>query len=197
MKAILMLVSFILGSVAVHAQRVVVDYKHLTAVSQNAAVRSSAETTHDQYLGKINANINDLNTNAGAVVMAQTMIYEGLANVNAALKHGLAVKNLAVIIGDMTGYINQALLLAKSDPYLLVFTGHIAAEMRTRSLALASDVSALILKEGDGVLADYNAWDQLLRRVTQQLQLLSSLAYGACLPINCIPGSSIARCTVT
>jgi len=50
--------------------------------------------------------------------------------------------------------------------------------MRTRAVALANDVSGFILKEGDNMLADFNARDQLLRRVTQQLQILSSLAYG-------------------
>jgi hypothetical protein len=162
----------------VQAQQYVMDYKHLVAVSQNATVRSSAEVTHGQYLGKINNNINDLNTNVGSVVLAQTMIYEGLTNVNSALKEGLAVKNIAVIIADMTDYINQALDMAKSEPYLLVFAGNMAAEMRTRSLALVTDVSVYVLKEGNNVLADYNSRDQLLRKVITQLQILDGLAYG-------------------
>jgi hypothetical protein len=161
------------------AQQYVIDYQHLVAVSQNAAVRSSAELTHDQFLGKINNNINDLNTNVGSVVLAQTMIYNGLSNVNSALKDGLAVKNIAFIVADMTGYINQALAMAKSEPYLLLFAGNIAADMRTRSLALVSDVSGFVLKEGNNVLADYNARDELLRKVITQLQILDGLAYGA------------------
>jgi hypothetical protein len=79
----------------------------------------------------------------------------------------------------MTGYINQALEMAKSEPYLLVFAGNIATEMRTRSLALVSDVSGYVLKEGNNVLADYNSRDQLLHKVMQQLQILDGLAYGA------------------
>jgi hypothetical protein len=177
---VLIIIGLIIGiGDPIKAQQVIIDYKHLTAVSQNAAIRSSAETTHNQYLGKINANINDLNTNVASVVLAQTMIYEGLSNVNSALKDGLAIKHIAVIITDMTGYINQALKLAKSDPYLLVFTGNMAAEMRSRSLTLVREVSTFILKDGDNVLADYNSRDQLLRKVIQQLQLLDSLAYGA------------------
>ncbi|SDH29981.1 hypothetical protein [Mucilaginibacter gossypii] len=163
----------------VHAQQVVLDYQHVVAVTENGIVRSGAESTHEQYLGKINNNINDLNTNVGSVVLAQTMIYEGLSNVNSALKDGLAVKNMAVIIADMTGYINQALAMAKSEPYLLIFAGNIATEMRTRSLALVSDVSGYVLKEGNNVLADYNSRDQLLHKVMQQLQILDGLAYGA------------------
>lgn len=161
------------------AQQYVVDPWHVAAIAENAAVRSSAESTHEQYLGKINNNINDLNTNVSSVVLAQTMIYEGLSNVNAALKNGLAVKNVAVTVADMTYYINQALDLAKSQPYLLTFASNIAAEMRQRALALVSDVSGYVLKEGSNVLADYNSRDQLLRKVTMELQILDGLAYGA------------------
>ncbi|QJD95948.1 hypothetical protein HH214_08700 [Mucilaginibacter robiniae] len=162
-----------------HAQQVVVDPQHLATVLQNGAVRSAAESTHEQYLTKISGNINDLNTNMASVVAAQTMIYESLSNVNSALKDGLAVKNMAVIIADMTRYIDQALDMAKDQPYLLLFAGNIAGQMRSRATALVTDVSSFILKEGDQVLADYNARDQLLRRVTQQLQILDGLAYGA------------------
>lgn len=157
----------------------VVDPQHLATVLQNGAVRSAAESTHEQYLSKISGNIDDLNTNAGSVVIAQTMIYESLSNVNSALKDGRTVRNLAVIIADMTRYINQALDMAKDQPYLLLFAGNIASQMRTRSTALVTDVSSFILKDGDNVLADYNARDQLLRKVTQQLQMLDGLAYGA------------------
>lgn len=179
MKSLLISALLLIHYSCVHAQQVVVDFQHVIAVTQNGIVRSGAESTHEQYLGKINNNINDLNTNVGSVVLAQTMIYEGLSNVNSALKDGLAVKNMAVIIADMTGYINQALAMAKSEPYLLVFAGNIATEMRTRSLALVSDVSGYVLKEGNNVLADYNSRDQLLHKVMQQLQILDGLAYGA------------------
>lgn len=167
------------GWMAATAQKVVFDSRHFTSVTQNAAMRSSAETTHANYLARINTSLDNLNVNVGSVVTAQTIIYEGLSNVNSALKNGLAVRNMAVIIADMTGYINQAMILARDEPYLLVFANSMAAEMRIRSLALVNEVSGFVLKEGDNVLADYNARDQLLRRITQQLQILDSLAYGA------------------
>lgn len=177
MKRILFLLLF--ASRMAIAQEVVFDPQHLVAVTENGVVRSTAETTHDQYLGKINNNINDLNTNVGSVVLAQTIIYNGLANVNSALKDGLEVKYMAVITADMTSYIEQALELAKSQPYLLLFADNIAAEMKQHALTLVNDVSGYVLKEGDNVLSDYNSRDQLLRKVTQQLQILDGLAYGA------------------
>ncbi|MGF7079019.1 hypothetical protein [Mucilaginibacter sp. UYCu711] len=161
------------------AQQYVIDPQHLASAIANGAARSSAEAAHEQYLTKINNNLNDLNVNAGSVVLAQTMIYQGLSNVNSALKDGLEVKYMAVVVADMTGYISQTLSMAKSEPYLLLFANNIAAEMRVRSLALVTDVSGYVLKEGNNVLADYNARDQLLHKVMQELQILDGLAYGA------------------
>lgn len=177
MKRLLILLLFVVQTAA--AQQYVIDPQHLASVIVNGAARSSAETAHEQYLTKINNNLNDLNINAGSVVLAQTMIYQGLSNVNSALKDGLEVKYMAVVVADMTGYISQALSMARSEPYLLLFANNIAAEMRVRALALVSDVSGYVLKEGNNVLADYNARDQLLHKVMQELQILDGLAYGA------------------
>lgn len=161
------------------AQQYVIDPWHFAAVAGNAAARGSAEATHDQYLSKISNNITDLNTNVGSVVLAQTIIYRSLSNVNSALKDGLAVRNMSVIIADITGYVQKALSLARSDPALLLVANRITAQMRTRATMLLSDVSGYILKDGDNVLANYSARDELLQKVTQQLQILDGLAYGA------------------
>lgn len=161
------------------AQQYVIDPQHLASAIVNGAARSGAETAHEQYLTKINNNLNDLNINAGSVVLAQTMIYQGLSNVNSALKDGMEAKYMAVVVADMTSYISQALAMAKNEPYLLLFANNIAAEMRVRALALVTDVSGFVLKEGNNVLADYNARDQLLHKVMQELQILDGLAYGA------------------
>lgn len=179
MKIYIVILLCLFGQCRSLAQQWVVDPQHLSTVVQNGAYRSAAENTHGQYLSRINQNIDDLNTNAGSVVLAQTIIYNGLSNVNSALKDGLAVKNMAVIIADMTRYIDQAITLSRDQPYLLLFAGNIAAQMRGRATALLTDVSGYILKEGGNVLADYNARDLLLHKVTQQLQILDGLAYGA------------------
>jgi len=178
-KAIFLLLSALCFCLSAFCQEYVIDPKYLESVEANQAVRMSAEQTHNQYLGKINNNIDGLNTNVGSVVLAQTIIYNGLANVNSALKDGLAVKNMAVITADMISYLKQCLALAKAQPYLLLFASGIENEMQQRSAALVADVSAYVLKEGSNVLADYNSRDQLLKKVTQQLQILDALAYDA------------------
>jgi hypothetical protein len=161
------------------AQQYVLDEKYLVSVEANQAVRMSAEQTHNQYLGKINNNIEDLNTNVGSVVLAQTIIYNGLSNVNSALKDGLEVKYMATITADMISYLNQALTLSKSDPYLLLFASNIANEMKLRAVGMVTEVSSYVLKSGNNVLADYNGRDQLLKKITNTLQILDGLAYGA------------------
>jgi hypothetical protein len=161
------------------AQEYVFDPSYFESVTYNGVARSSAEETHNQYLGKINTNLNDINVNVGSVVLAQTIIYNGLANVNSALKDGIAVKNMAVTVTDMISNLNECLALAKTQPYLLLFAQNIEQQLQARAVALVSNVSGFVLKEGDNVLADYNARDQLLSKVLQQLEIMDSLAYGA------------------
>lgn len=161
------------------AQRTVFDKKHFQAVNENAVVRQSAELTHNQYLEKIDQNLQNITLNASAVVTAQTIIYDGLSNVNSALKNGKAVLQLGVIVSDILSYSAQVTAMTRSEPYLLLFAEDFGRQMRERSFRLVSDVSGFVLKEGGNVLADYNARDLLLRRVTQELQLLDALVYGA------------------
>ncbi|MGY3212435.1 hypothetical protein [Mucilaginibacter sp. HD30] len=179
MKAFCFLTATVLMPLLTFAQQLVIDVQHFVAVSENAAVRTGAEATHEQYLSKINHNIDNLNTNMGSVVLAQSMICQALSNVNSALKNGLEVKYMAVIIGDMGNYMAQAMEMAREEPWLLLFAEKISAEMRAKSLALVNDVSGYILKEGSNILSDYNSRDQLLHDVTRRLQVLNGLAYGA------------------
>lgn len=161
------------------AQQIVFDPQHFAAVVQNTAVRSSAEATHHQYLHKISDNIEDVNLNAGVVVTAQTIIYNGLANVNSALKNGIAVRNMSLIVADIISYSNKLIALSRDEPYLLLFAGQMTTEMRQRAMALLNDVSGFALKKGSNMLADFNMRDELLRKITEHLQIIDGLAYGA------------------
>lgn len=160
------------------AQRLVYDKKHFQAVNENAVARQAAELSHNQYLEKIDQNLQTINMNVGSVVVAQTIIYEGLSNVNSALKNGRAVLELGNIVNDLVSYSRQMAEMARRDPYLLLFAEDFGNQMKARSLRLVTEVSGIVLKEGNNVLADYNSRDQLLRKITQELQLLVSLAYG-------------------
>ncbi|MGF7079711.1 hypothetical protein [Mucilaginibacter sp. UYCu711] len=179
MKKLFIIVCLISQFTTGFTQRIVFDPKHFASVVENGSVQSSAEVTHSQYLKKIDNNLQTVNTNVGSVVLAQTLIYNGLANVNSALKNGLTVKDMAVIVADIVSYTNQTLQMAKAEPYLLFFTESYANEIKGRATRLVTDVSSFVLKEGDNVLADYNTRDQLLAHVRQELQIIDGLAYGA------------------
>nr|WP_255485158.1 hypothetical protein [Mucilaginibacter sp. X5P1]MBB6141693.1 putative Zn ribbon protein [Mucilaginibacter sp. X5P1] len=178
-RTLVLLLPFTFYLSACFSQEYVFDPQVFASVTANAAVRSSAEAAHNNYLVKIKQDIQNINTNMGSVVLAQDIIYYGLSGVNSALKDGLEVKNMTFITADIISYLNQSLELAKGQPYLLLFATNIDNEMRLKAISLVSDVSGYILKEGDNVLADYGARDELLRKVTLKLQVLDGLAYGA------------------
>jgi hypothetical protein len=158
---------------------IVYDPQYSASVAENAAVLNAAEALHNNYLGKINNDLNNINANVGSVVLAQNIIYNGLSNVNSVLKNGLAVKDMAVIVADINNYLGQCVSMARGEPYLLLFASNFESTIRVRALALVTDVSGYILKEGSNILADYNGRDQLMRTVSQQLQIIDGLAYGA------------------
>jgi hypothetical protein len=178
-KVVILFMSLCVTAWQAQAQGYVFDRQRFNAVVANGAVRSSAEITHNQYLGNIKNKIDDININAASVVLAQEMIYNGLSQVNSALKDGIAVKNMAVITADILHYLDQALILARSDPALLLATRNIESECRSRAVALVTDVWGFVLKSGSNMLADYNARDELLRKIVTQLQIIDGLAYGA------------------
>jgi hypothetical protein len=171
----------ILGSCSLggYAQRVVFDSRHFGIVNENFAVRSAAEMTHNEFLDRINASLKQINLNCATVVAAQAIIYEGLSNVNSALKGGLMVKNMAAVCGDILNYSTQMAELAKSQPYLLLFAEDMYHEMNSRAVRLFSEVSGFVLKGGGDILMDYAARDALLRKINTELHILCGLTYGA------------------
>jgi hypothetical protein len=180
MKHLLTLLFFIgSGCACCRAQRIVFDPQHFASVVENGSVQSSAEATHRQYLQQIDGNLQTINTNVGSVVLAQTIIYNGLAHVNSALRDGMVVRDLGVIVADILRYTNQTLALAKAEPYLLLFAESYANEIRGRATRLVTDVSGFVLRQGDNVLADYNSRDQLLNHIRRELQIIDGMAYGA------------------
>ncbi|RBQ08964.1 hypothetical protein [Pedobacter miscanthi] len=171
----------VLGSSAlgVYAQRLVFDSRHFGIVNENFAVRSSAEMTHNEFLDRINTSLKQINLNCATVVAAQSIIYEGLSNVNSALKEGLMVKNMTAVCADILNYSTQIAELAKSQPYLLLFAEDMYREMNSRALRLFSEVSGFVLKSGSDLLMDHAARDSLLRKISTELHILSGLTYGA------------------
>jgi len=185
-KQMLMMISvlftlLLLGScsLAGYAQRVVFDSRHFGIVNENSTVRSAAEITHNEFLDRINASLKQINLNCATVVAAQSIIYEGLSNVNSSLKGGLMVKSMAAVCRDILNYSTQMAELAKSEPYLLLFAEEMYREMNSRAVRLFGEVSGFVLKSGSNILMDHAARDALLRKINAELHILSGLTYGA------------------
>ena len=168
---------FITGSLKTYAQTIIFDAQHFAIVNENGLTREAAENTHQNSLSKIKQDLDNINLNVSSVVLVQDMIHQSLATVDGTLKDGLAIKQVAEIIGDITTQCSQITNLAKADPLLLLFAQQNAEQMKTRGINLVSEVSSFILKEGDNVLMDYEKRDFLLRKVILDLQVMRALSY--------------------
>ncbi|WP_316799667.1 hypothetical protein [Pedobacter frigidisoli] len=168
-----------IGPHAVFAQRIVYDAGHYAIVTENAFVRTSASLSHQSYLEKIETSLNHINLNASSVVAAQEMIYSGLLNVNGALRNGLMLGNMYRVCDQILVYSSSMMEMGKKEPYLLLFAVDMAREVALRSGRLITEVSGFVLKQGENVLMDYNARDELMKRISDELHIISGLCYGA------------------
>lgn len=179
MKVIFYVMVFCMCPFLLLAQRVVFDARHLTIVNENALVRNAAEISHNELLGKINKSLDNININTSSIVMAQSMIYSSLSNVNSALKNGLALRDMYAICEEIIGYGREMGKLGVNEPYLLLFSEEIIRDITKRSAKMMTEISGFVLKEGQDILMDYNSRDELIAGIRVDLQIIRGLAYGA------------------
>ncbi|WP_426329090.1 hypothetical protein [Pedobacter sp. R-06] len=179
MKLIFYVMVFCMCPFFLLAQRIVFDARHLATVNENAVVRNAAEISHNELLGKINKSLDNINLNTSSVVMAQSMIYSSLSNVNSALKNGMALRDMYAVCEDIIGYSREMGKLGLNEPYLLLFSEQIVKDITRRSAQMMTEISGFVLKEGQDILMDYNSRDKLLAGIRADLQIIRGLAYGA------------------
>lgn len=179
MKMILYTMFFCLSATSVSAQRLVIDTRHLAIVNENAVVRNAAETSHNEFLGRINRSLDNINTNTSSIVLAQGMIYSSLSNVSSALKNGLALRDMYLVCEEIIGYGKEMTGLALKEPYLLLFSEQIIRDISARSAKIMVEVTGFVVKEGQEALMDYNGRDALLAVLRNDLIIIRGLAYGA------------------
>lgn len=161
-----------------NAQSVVFDKYQFATVNSNGAVRQAAEITGQQYYDKVNSNLEKVKINTSTIILAQTMIYESLANVNSTLKNGKMVLQMANTVKRIQTYSGYMIDAAKNQPALILFAEQMATDTKERAIRLVTDVSDVVLKEGGNVLMDYNARDELMLHVNRELQIMEGLTYG-------------------
>jgi hypothetical protein len=176
MKCYLLILAMFISSFS-YGQKVVYDKYVFSTVNANGAVRQAAEATNHRYYDKVNDNLEKIQLNASTIILAQDMIFRSLSNVNSALRNGRMVLAMSNQVERIVTYSNYMVNAAKEEPYLLLFAEQSAQEVKTRSLALITDVSEVILKEGENMMMDYNARDELLKKVSRELSILAGLTY--------------------
>ncbi|WP_431293356.1 hypothetical protein [Pedobacter sp. P26] len=159
------------------AQRVVFDRNHFDIVNENGAVRLAAENTHNSYLNTINNRLNDININLSSVVLVQNMILSSLSQVDGALRHAIAVRQIGEICTDIYTESGELVEMAKDNPALLLFAEDVARQLKDRGVRLVSEVSSFILKEGENVLMDFEKRDALLKKIALELRVMRALVF--------------------
>src|ERR1700733_2157035 len=130
------------------AQELVVDPTTSAAIAVNAGVINSQMNTTNNNLSLIQKGQLAV---TGQLTIANTLqndIYKGLSQVASVINNLYTIKDIAECGSDIVSDIRQAESYAQSDPVLLLFAEDAAREFETRSVALAADVSAFVLKGG-------------------------------------------------
>jgi len=170
---------FVLTIFQLHAlaQRVVFDRGHFNIVNENGSVRLAAENTYNGYLSTINSRLSDINLNLSAVVTVQSIILSSLTQVDQGLKNAIAVKQIGSLVAEIALESSEMIEMAKSDPHLLLFAEEVSRQLKDRGIKLFSEVSALVLKEGENVLMDFEKRDALLKKIALELRVIRALVF--------------------
>lgn len=160
-------------------QTVVFDKAHFSIVNANAAVRNASEIGYHQTLDIIRQNTDDIILNSSSLALVQTMIVNSLTQINEGFKDAIQVRMIAETVLDISSISAEAFRLAADNPILFLFVEEYTVQVKNRSLNLATEVSSLILKEGDNLLMNYNVRDELLDSVQKELQVILALVIAA------------------
>lgn len=170
---------FCFGAVQAYSQTIVFDKDHFSIVNANASVRNASEIGYHQTLDIIKQNTDDIILNSSSIAMVQTLIVNSLTQINEGFKDAIQVKMIARTVLDINSISEESFQLAADNPILFLFVEEYTAQAKTRSIKLATDVSGLILKEGENLLMNYNVRDELLDSVQKELQVILALGLAA------------------
>ena len=169
---------FILMMDKAKAQELVVDPTTSAAILVNAGVINSQMNTTNNNLSLISKGQLAV---TGQLTIANTLqndIYKGLSQVASVINNLYQIKDIAECGSDIISDVEQAESYAQSDPVLLLFAEQGARDFEQRSIALAADVSAFVLKGGSDNLADAGERGKLLNYICSELHILRGVAYG-------------------
>jgi len=163
---------------ALKAQEVVVDPTTSAAIIANSAVINGQLNTTNNNLSLISKGQLAVSGQLTIVNNLQNKIYQGLSQVASIINNLSTIKEIASCGTDIVSDVEQAAVLAKSDPILLLFAEQGARDFETRAVTLATDVSAFVLQGGKNNLMDSGERGKLLNHILSEMQILRGIAYG-------------------
>jgi len=177
MKKLIYFLIFMLARSA-FAQEVVVDPTTSAAIAVNSAVINGQLKTTNNNLSLIQKGQLAVTGQLVIVNKLQNDIYTGLSQVASVINNLSTIKEIADCGTDIVSDVEQSIVIAKSDPVLLLFAEQGAREFETRAVTLATDVSAFVLKSGGQNLMDSGERGKLLNHIETEMQILRGIAYG-------------------
>ncbi len=177
-KLMLLFLPLLFGIRQLKAQEVVVDPATSAAIAVNAGVINSQMNTTNNNLSLISKGQLAVTGQLTIINKLQSDIYNGLSQVASIIRNLESIKDIGECGSDIISDTEQALSYAKSDPVLLLFAEQGARDFETRSVTLAADVSAFVLKGGGSNLMDSGERGKLLNHIASEMRILRGIAYG-------------------
>lgn len=178
MKYLLLFAFSLMLSVYAKAQELVVDPVTSGAMLANSAIINSQLNTTNNKLTAIQTAQLAVTGQLTIVNDLQNKIYKGLSQVAAVINNLYSIKDIAETGSDIVSDVELAVKTARSDPALLLFAQKGAQDFEQRAVALATDVSAYVLKGGSDNLMDSSERGKLLNHIVTELHVLRGIAYG-------------------
>ncbi|MDD4193239.1 MAG: hypothetical protein PHI28_18025 [Mangrovibacterium sp.] len=149
-----------------------VDYNHFTSFMINQNARMAAEGILTRQTDSIKGNIDQINTNLLQLVAARTIIHNSLAEVNELFKDGRMMSYMTGLISDILSEASQISKMAAEDPEIVIFASESVNSIKIQALELYEEISTFINAGGTQSMMNNGTRDELLRKITQRLQLL-------------------------
>ena len=160
------------------AQELVVDPTTSAAIIANSAVINGQLNTTNKNLSLISDGQLAISGQLTIVNKLQNDIYKVLSQVASVINNLSAIKEIAECGSDIVSDVEQSVVLAKSDPVLLLFAEQGARDFEKRAVTLATDVSAFVLQGGKNNLMDSGERGKLINHILSEMQILRGIAYG-------------------
>lgn len=149
-----------------------VDYNHFASFMINQNARMAAESVLIRQTDSIKGNIEEMNTNLLQLVAARTVVHNSLSQVSDLLNDGRVLNYQTRIVADILSEASEISRMAAEDTEIVIFASESVGSIKLQALELYEEISAFINAGGTEAMMNNGTRDELLRKITQRLQLL-------------------------